>query len=71
MRHKALKDLSYRACALFSGTLLHNKWYQMFGYLDFSVTQPFPTMNTFLNTFASTERSKSVEWPEMKKLKML
>jgi SNF2 family DNA or RNA helicase len=55
--HKAIKALYYARVFLLSGTLLCNKWYDIFGLIDFLPGHPFKTRRQFMKAFARKDAS--------------
>lgn len=69
MRHQAIKELHARAKVCISGTLPHNKWYDMDGYVDFLDNHPFDsTHEDFVHTFTRTGHSRTNKVPPKDKL---
>jgi SNF2 family DNA or RNA helicase len=70
--HDSLKKHLYaKGFAILSGTLPHNKWHNMSGYLDFGQNHPFPTNAKFLHAFASFSHSNQIERPSADKFALL
>jgi SNF2 family DNA or RNA helicase len=55
--HKAIKALYYARVFLLSGTFLPNKWYDIFGLIDFLPGHPFKTRKQFMKAFARKDAS--------------
>jgi SNF2 family DNA or RNA helicase len=55
VRHEAIKRLPARAFVMLSGTLPHNKWHNMSGYLDYLKGHAFDTHEKFLHTFGTRD----------------
>ena len=72
LRHDALKNhLRAASFLIMSGTLAHNRWHDLSGYLDFGRNHPFMTHNKFLHTFSSIGVDNQIEHPTTKKLRLL
>jgi SNF2 family DNA or RNA helicase len=70
--HESLKNhLHAQSIAILSGTLAHNKWHNLSGYIDFGKSHPFVTHNKFLHTFASFDVSQQIERPTQDKVALL
>jgi len=52
VRHQAIKSLHARAFVGLSGTLPHNKWHNIDGYLDFLRNHPWDTHQDFMHMMA-------------------
>lgn len=50
-RHQSLMKLPVSSWCIMSGTLAHNKWYDISGYLDFIKGHPYTTDREFLAQF--------------------
>lgn len=71
-RHRALKEGLYAtAYILLSGTLPHNKWSDISGYLDFIHDHPFSTEAKFMRTFATSDYTGAVVDPDAPRLRLL
>jgi SNF2 family DNA or RNA helicase len=55
--HKAIKALYYARVFLLSGTFLPNKWYDIFGLIDFLPGHAFETRKQFMKAFARKDAS--------------
>ena len=55
--HKAIKALYYARVFLLSSTFLGNKWYDIFGLIDFLPGHPFKTRRRFMKAFARKDAS--------------
>lgn len=71
-RHMAIKDgLFAKAFIMMSGTLPHNRWDDMSGYVDFLQNHPFPTHADFMKTFTTTDYTGFQSSPDAPKLRLL
>ncbi|TVY34575.1 DNA repair protein [Lachnellula occidentalis] len=71
-RHQAIKEHLYtNGFILLTATIPHNKWHEIYGYLDFKDFHPFHTMNMFLHAFASKGYTNKIERPTVHKIRLL
>jgi SNF2 family DNA or RNA helicase len=72
IRHKAIKKgIPAKAYIIMSGTLAHNKWHNMSGYVDFLQGHPFTTHTKFLHTFSSFSTTGNIQAPHISRIRLL
>lgn len=59
-RHVATKNLYCKAYVALSGTLMHNKWHDISGLLDFVDSHPFASWSTFMHAFSEIDYTGKV-----------
>ncbi|OBT86746.1 hypothetical protein VE02_06279 [Pseudogymnoascus sp. 03VT05] len=70
-RHVAIKNLHAKGFIMLSGTLPHNKWDDMSGYVDFLKDHPFTTHAEFIRTFTTSDYTGFNSSPDAPKLRLL
>jgi hypothetical protein len=58
-RQLALMQLQVSSWCLMSGTLAHNRWHDLGGYLDFARAYPYTTDESFMQQFAARSYTTS------------
>lgn len=72
IRHVAIKKgIPAKAYVMMSGTLAHNKWHNMSGYVDFLQGHPFTTHAKFLHTFSSFSTTGDIQTPYISRIRLL
>lgn len=72
IKHQAVKNLFYKSVIILSGTLAHNKWSDISGYLAFLKNHPFSTHRLFMKAFARSSYTGKIESrPDIAKLRRL
>jgi SNF2 family DNA or RNA helicase len=72
IRHVAIKEgIPAKAYIIMSGTLAHNKWHNMSGYIDFLQGHPFTTHSKFLHTFSSFSTTGDIQTPHISRIRLL
>lgn len=54
--HNSIKGLFAESFLMMSGTLPHNRWHDISGYIDFLKGHPFDTHKKFIRTFGESQR---------------
>jgi SNF2 family DNA or RNA helicase len=71
VRHVAIKVIPAKSYIIMSGTLPHNKWHDMSGYVDFLQGHPFTNHSKFLHTFGSFSSNSNIQTPHISRIRLL
>jgi hypothetical protein len=69
--HKAIKDLFYNRIYMLSGTFLPNKWFDVYGSVDFLKGHSFTNIHLFRRAFARNVGNKSLDPTESKRNRLV
>lgn len=71
-RHESLKlALKAQGVVALTGTLAHNRWHDISGYLAFGTNHPFDTHNKFLHAFSSFQTANKIDVPALPEIRKL
>ena len=57
--HQAIKGLFYKKLLIVTGTPMPNRWFDIYGCIDFMMNHPFPRYSDFLRCFSDLEMNRA------------
>ncbi|KAH0167802.1 hypothetical protein KCU67_g3751, partial [Aureobasidium melanogenum] len=69
--HKSLKMIPYVSVIAATGTPIPNRWYDIFGLIDFLAGHPFTSLQEFIRVFCSTHGDRDKEPSPTRKARLV